>query len=142
MKRLASPMLDAAMSQPPRITALVVEDETVIRMETADLLTDAGFDVLEAWNGATALRQLERRPEIGLLVTDVHMPGDLDGFGLSRLVAERWPAIALVVVSGAARPGPGDLPSGARFIAKPFSARTVLDTAVALLGPLPRPGDA
>lgn len=135
-------MLDAAMSQPPRITALVVEDETVIRMETADLLIDAGFEVLEAWNGATALRQLERRPEIGLVVTDVHMPGTLDGFGLSRLVAERWPAIGLVVVSGVAKPGPDDLPPGARFIAKPFSARTVLDTAIALVGRQPRPGNA
>lgn len=140
MKRLAPSMLEAAMSQPPRITALVVEDETVIRMETADLLADAGFEVLEAWNGVTALRQLERRPDIGLVVTDVHMPGPLDGFGLSRLVAERWPAIGLVVVSGMARPGPDDLPRGARFIAKPFSPRTVVDAAVALSGP--RPDDA
>ncbi|GJD96964.1 response regulator [Methylobacterium iners] len=119
------------MDQPAataRPLALVVEDETVIRMETADLLADAGFEVLEAWNVVTALRQFERRSGIDLLVTDVQMPGGRDGFALAREVAARWPGVAIVVISGVSAPGLRDLPSEARFIPKPFSARVVLET--------------
>jgi CheY-like chemotaxis protein len=110
-----------------RPLALVVEDETVIRMETADLLADAGFEVLEAWNVVTALRQFERRSGIDLLVTDVQMPGASDGFALAREVAARWPGVAIIVISGVSAPGPEDLPAEARFIPKPFSARVVLE---------------
>lgn len=123
------------MDQPATTTrplALVVEDETVIRMETADLLADAGFEVLEAWNVVTALRQFERRSGIDLLVTDVQMPGGRDGFTLAREVAARWPGVAIVVISGVSAPGPSDLPAGARFIPKPFSARVVLETVQGL----------
>lgn len=117
----------------PRVSALVVEDETVIRMETADLLTEAGFEVLEAWNAATALRQLERTAGIRLLVTDVQMPGDLDGFALARQASVRWPDLTIVVISGVAAPRAGDLPPGARFIPKPFSARLVLEAVRSLM---------
>lgn len=132
------------MDQPeprPGVVALVVEDETIIRMETADLLDDAGFDVIEAWNAATALRQLERRTGIRLLVTDVHMPGALDGFGLARTVAARWPDVAILVISGVAEPRSGDLPEGARFIPKPFTARIVREAVMGLIG-APGPGGA
>lgn len=108
------------------ILALVVEDETVIRMETADLLSVAGFSVLEAWNATTALRQFERHPGIRVLVTDVQMPRGLDGLALARTVSERWPQVGIVVVSGVATPAPGDLPAGACFIPKPFTPQTVL----------------
>lgn len=132
--------LKAGMDQPldrllrsSSILALVVEDETVIRMETADLLSVAGFSVLEAWNATTALRQFERHPGIRLLVTDVQMPRGLDGLALARTVAERWPEVGIVVISGVATPAPDDLPPGARFIAKPFTPRTVLAEIEALI---------
>lgn len=111
---------------------LVVEDETVIRVETADLLTEAGFEVLEAWSVPTALRQLERHGGIRLLFTGASLPGGLDGFALARDVRRRWPGLPILVASGTARPGPGDLPEGARFIGKPFSAPQVLETVRAL----------
>lgn len=114
-----------------KILALVVEDETAIRMEIADLLTDAGLEVLEAWSIATAIRQLERNDGIRLLFTGVNMAGGLDGFALARDARLRWPGVAIVVAS-AARPGPGDLPEDAHFIAKPFSAPLVIETVKVL----------
>ncbi|SEI07631.1 hypothetical protein SAMN02799636_05342 [Methylobacterium sp. 275MFSha3.1] len=53
------------------------------------------------------------------------MPGNADGFDLARQTNERWPHIAVVVASGRAAPEPGDLPEGATFIGKPFSAEVV-----------------
>jgi FixJ family two-component response regulator len=65
------------------------------------------------------------------------MPGDLDGFQLARLVAERWPHVSVIVASGAVRPGPGDLPDHAEFINKPFTPQLVLDTVQRTMGALP-----
>ncbi|MCJ2059601.1 response regulator [Methylobacterium sp. J-048] len=95
-------------------------------MDATSILEDAGFQVLEAMNVAQALAVLERHHEaVQLLFTDVHMPGHGDGFELARHTAERWPHIAVVVASGNAKPGPGDLPERATFIGKPFSAEIV-----------------
>lgn len=106
--------------------ALVVDDDFLIRMGAADILTDAGFQVLDADHGdaAFALMQTHHR-DVVLLFTDVQMPGTLDGFALARAVAECWPHVSIVVASGQAKPGPGSMPEKARFIAKPFSAEMV-----------------
>lgn len=106
--------------------ALVVEDEVLIRMDAASILEDAGFEVIEAGNVAEALSLLQQHhSHITLLFSDVHMPGIGDGFALARRTAEHWPHISIVIASGRANPGPDDLPAGARFVPKPFSAEIV-----------------
>ncbi|MGI3904179.1 MAG: response regulator [Janthinobacterium lividum] len=106
--------------------ALVVDDDFLIRMEAMDILEQAGFQVLDAEDAATALELLKtRHPEISLLFTDVQMPGELDGFALARRVAASWPHISIVVASGHVKPGPGMMPDKARFVGKPFSAAVV-----------------
>ncbi|WP_375463636.1 response regulator [uncultured Methylobacterium sp.] len=126
-----NPVAPALASRP---LALLVDDDAIIRMEAADLLDEAGFAVVEAWSAASALDLLERRPDIGLLLTDVCMPGAADGFGLAREVARRWPGIRIVVMSGPMTPAGHDLPDGALFIDKPFSARHVLDAVRGIEG--------
>ncbi|MBP28900.1 MAG: response regulator [Methylobacterium sp.] len=111
-------------STPPH--ALVVDDDTLILMDATSILEDAGFQVFEAMSVTQALDVLKQHHEaVQLLFTDVQMPGDADGFELARKTAERWPHIAIVVASGRVKPGPGDLPEGATFIGKPFSAAIV-----------------
>ena len=106
--------------------ALVVDDDFLILMDATSILEDAGFKVLEAMDVAQALVVLgEHHEVVQLLFTDVHMPGGADGFELARRTAESWPHIAVVVASGNAKPGPGDMPEGATFIGKPFSAEIV-----------------
>lgn len=106
--------------------ALVVDDDGLIRMDAAAILEDAGFRTFEACNGDEAVALLaEHHAVITVLFTDVHMPGARDGFAVARETANLWPHIAIVVASGEARPGPGDLPEQACFIAKPFSAELV-----------------
>ncbi|GGE07258.1 response regulator [Aureimonas endophytica] len=101
--------------------ALVAEDEPLLRMEAADTLEEAGFTVLEAATSDAALRHLEAHGSIELLFTDIEMPGPIDGIGLAREVAQRWPGVSIVVCSGRYSLQPGDLPRQARFIAKPFT---------------------
>lgn len=119
-------------SDPGRSIALVVEDEPLILMDAVDILESDGFEVIEAWNADKALRILIERDGVDLVFTDVHMPGRLDGFALAREVKDRWPATKVVVCSGHVTPGPNNLPPGAVFINKPFSAKLVHDTIAAL----------
>jgi two-component system, response regulator PdtaR len=112
---------------------LVVEDDALVRMVTSDILFEAGYHVIEAVNADEALILLEARPDIRLMVTDVRMPGELSGYGLARAVSLRWPNVAIVVVSGDTMPGNGDLPNGARFIAKPFQPSVFVQTIEELL---------
>jgi CheY-like chemotaxis protein len=106
---------------------VVVEDEPLIRLVANDILAEAGFRALEACSAEEALTLLEAKPDAVALVTDVRMPGSLDGFGLVRIVASRWPETGLVVVSGDATPGEGDLPKGAIFLAKPYQPSALVE---------------
>ena len=114
--------------QPPAPYALVVDDDGLIRMDAMDILTDAGFRTFEASDGDRAMALLaQEHAAIVLLFTDVQMPGSRDGFAVARETARQWPHIAIVVASGLIQPGPSDMPEGARFIGKPFTADMVHD---------------
>ena len=105
--------------------ALVVDDEPLILMDTADMLADEGYAVVEATTADKAYEFLNRHSSLQLLVTDVQMPGELDGFDLARVVAERWPHICVVIASGAAVPAAGDVPENATFVPKPLTPELV-----------------
>jgi two-component system, response regulator PdtaR len=106
------------------VTVLVVEDDSLVRLVVADLFRDVGYNVIEGRDGQEALEILEVQPQIDALFTDVMMPR-LDGCSLARIVSERWPHVALVITSGL--PPESELPSGARFIRKPFTDCVLLD---------------
>ena len=109
-----------------REVVLVVDDEPLIRMFTAETLRDAGFEVLEAGNSSEALDQAQSvEHRLGAIVSDIEMPG-LNGCGLAWRARGVSPDVAVLLVSGATRPELQDLPAGSRFITKPFSLRNLL----------------
>ncbi len=115
-----------AMSTPsdpasPSVVVLVAEDEVLIRMMAVDVLTDAGFVVIEAAHADDALSLLASQAhEVRALFTDIHMPGTMTGLELAHHVRGNWPWIALLVASGKARPHADAMPSGSRFLLKPY----------------------
>ena len=110
---------------------LVVEDDPFIRMDLAAMVEDAGFDVFEASDADEAVTVLECQPAIQLLVTDIDMPGSMDGLELARMTRDRWPPVKIIVTSGRIRPAEGDLPGDAQFLTKPISTRQ-LEAALVL----------
>lgn len=100
---------------------LVVEDESLIRTSAVEMVKEAGFEAIEAWDAAEAIRILESRNDIRAVFTDVQMPGSIDGLKLAQLVRSRWPPVALIVTSGHAN-HEGDLPTGGRFLSKPYQS--------------------
>jgi two-component system, response regulator PdtaR len=100
---------------------LVVDDE-LVRILTVQALEEAGFRVEEAGNSDEALSRLDGHPIVAL-VTDIDMPGSLDGCGLARRVRQLFPSVAILIISGVATPRYDELPPKARFLTKPFEPR-------------------
>ena len=108
--------------------ALVVDDEPLILMDTADIVASAGYHVIEARSADEAFELLANYRSVKLLMTDVQMPGKMDGLALARYVSEHWPEVHVVVASGAVTPKDDELPHGARFLGKPLNQALVLET--------------
>jgi CheY-like chemotaxis protein len=111
-----------------RPVILVVEDDTLLRMHAAEMIEEAGFEVLEAPNADEAIKLLEARMDIAVVFTDIDMPGSMNGLKLAHAVANRWPPIRIVATSGHFQMRDGDLPEGGLFIAKPYLSQQILST--------------
>jgi CheY-like chemotaxis protein len=109
-----------------RPVVLLVEDEPLVRMYNADVLDEAGFRIIEASNADEAVLLFETRPDICALVTDIEMPGRMNGLALARHVQDKQASIGLLIVSGRVRPSPDELPIGGRFLGKPYTPTDLL----------------
>jgi CheY-like chemotaxis protein len=112
------------MSFVPRI--LIVDDEPLLRMHARQIVEQAGYSAVEAADADQALELLVD-DGISVVVTDVQMPGSMDGLELAHAVKTAWPSIVIVVMSGRQLPLPADLPEGTRFLTKPFSEQRLVD---------------
>jgi CheY-like chemotaxis protein len=106
---------------------LIVEDEPLVRLCAVETVEAAGFKVIEATNADEAIRILESRSDIGVVFTDLHMPGSMDGLKLAHAVRNRWPPIKIIVTSGREKIAEQDLPAGGRFFAKPYDPGEIKD---------------
>jgi DNA-binding NtrC family response regulator len=109
-------------------TALVVEDEPMLRALSVAVVEEAGFEAIEAGNADEAMRVLESRTDIRVVFTDVRMPGSIDGIILARTIRRRWPAMQLILTSGAEDIGTRAIPDRARFFAKPYRTAEVIES--------------
>ena len=124
---------------------LLVEDDSLIRLSTAEMLTDLGHSVAEAADGATALEALDRG-DFDVIVTDLSLPG-MSGEEFAAAATERRPNLRVVFATGHAAPsGAGqrrdDLPE-AVVLQKPYDARSMaaaLSAATAAGGAASGPG--
>ena len=118
----------------PNALVIIVDDDVFERMGASYMFSDAGYRVLEAGSADEALQFLESTPDVRLLFTDVSMPGSMSGSDLAHRVAERWPAVGIIITSG--RPRPEPLPLGSQFHAKPYEPTNVLQHARDMTVPL------
>jgi len=111
---------------------LIVEDDQLLRLLTVDLVEQAGFEAVQAEDADEAVAILEARSDIALLLTDIEMPGSMDGVKLAHAVRDRWPPIKIIVVSS--RVTDRDLPTESSFFSKPYHADKVISEICSLLG--------
>jgi PAS domain S-box-containing protein len=150
MLAAALPAADAMPALPvaaPRArageTVLVVEDDPAVRKALATLLASHGFGVVEADSGPAALARFGAAGEgIGAVVTDMVMPGGLDGVALARRLRALRSGLPVLVVSGYS----DELVAGDRtgapeviFLPKPYSVEAILGALRGALDTAPRP---
>ena len=107
----------------PSETILVVEDEENVRAYSTESLRELGFSVLEACDGPSALRLLDKHPEVDLLFTDVGLPG-MNGRQLVSEACRRLPGLKVLYTTGYARNAivhQGRLDSDVELLPKPFT---------------------
>jgi two-component system, response regulator PdtaR len=107
-------------------TILIVEDEVLIRMSSAATLEDAGFHILEAGSAAEAVEVLLANEDIDVLMTDVRLPGAMDGLDLVALVHRRHPEIRAIVVSGNTSAEDACNAGAIGFLPKPYMAHSLV----------------
>lgn len=110
-----------------KLVVLVVEDEAIIRMNAVALIEDAGHDVIEAANADEAIIQLEMRPDIRVVFSDIEMPGSMNGLRLLHAIRERWPPVVLILASGRVSPAASDMPIDTMFLQKPYQEAKLLE---------------
>ncbi len=106
---------------------LVVEDEVLIRLMVSDELRDAGYDVIEAYNADEALAVLKSPVRVDLIISDVRMPGSLDGLGLLAVVRATFPTLPVILTSGHLEPGIAKTKGATQFLPKPFRLDAVVN---------------
>jgi len=111
---------------------LVVEDDVLIRLMIADQLRERSFAVVEASNADEAITLLQSQIAVNLVLTDVRMPGSMDGIALAKLVRETRPELKLVITSGNST---GDTSAADAFFRKPYDLDRVIDRIEELLAP-------
>jgi CheY-like chemotaxis protein len=116
-----------AETMPPQAEAgavvLLVEDELAVRMIVVEVLSDLGYTVLEADNSQSGLRIVETRARIDLLLTDVGLPGGMNGRQLADAAREQRPDLKVLFLTGyaeSAAVGNGRMEPGMEVMTKPF----------------------
>jgi PAS domain S-box-containing protein len=140
----APPTPEAALPVREDQPVLLVEDEAAVRGVVHLLLERQGFRVVECASAAEAFAAADTmKAPPAVLVTDIHLTGE-DGASLANRLAQRWPGLRVLYLSGYADPslqvdGP-QAAAGREFLAKPFSAASLLEAVARLTGTEPRVG--
>lgn len=112
----------------PRPLVLLVEEEAHEQTFIVEHLREGGFEALGVESSDEALKLLGSRSDLRAMITDAHVPGQIDGWELAEKVRQRWPEIAVVLMSGHSDPSSGPIPDGAEFVSKPYLPEHLLPT--------------
>jgi PAS domain S-box-containing protein len=117
-------------------TVLIIDDEEPIRMLVSDVLTEAGYQVLDAGDGVAGLKILNSDTRIDLLITDVGLPGGFNGRQVADAARQTRPGLKVLFVTGYAENaavGAGQLGAGMQVITKPFAMTALAQRVRAII---------
>jgi len=112
---------------------LIVEDEVLVRLMIADELRNAGYDVIEAANADAALDVLAHVSSVSLVISDIRMPGSMDGLSFAQLIRSEYPATRIVLASGDVANVANVAIDHDGFFFKPYDPRKMVDHVKMLL---------
>jgi two-component system cell cycle sensor histidine kinase/response regulator CckA len=106
---------------------MIAEDDFPVRQFLAEYLSECGFQVDQAEDGDHAAAMLESAGDYGLLITDIDMPGRIDGNALAKQAKMRHPDLMVLYASGYPEQLRNKIGDYDAFLNKPFGPRQVLD---------------
>jgi len=106
---------------------LIVEDEVLTSEYLEFMLQEAGYEAIPAASAEEAIQILEHRDDVDLVVTDINLPGVMNGLQLAALVRSRWPVMNIIVVTGYSAPKSEEIPPGSLFVPKSYNAQKMID---------------
>jgi PAS domain S-box-containing protein len=128
---------EGSPSAPAQCRVLLVEDDVQVASLTSAMLNELGYEVIPVTTGQAALNELAATPDIGLVLSDVMMPGGMDGMALVREMRQRRISLPVLLVSGFSAAARRDAESeGIPLLPKPY---TLGDLAYQLSSVLSRP---
>ena len=117
-------------------TVMIVDDEPTIRMLVTEILHDLGYQAVEAGEGASALKMLQSDARIDLLITDVGLPGGMNGRQLADAARTHRPDLKVLFITGYAENavvGNGQLEPGMEVMTKPFEMAALSERIESLI---------
>jgi DNA-binding NtrC family response regulator len=118
-----------------RQLVLVVEDEFVIREFVCEMLELEGYDSIAVENADLALKELNENAErFDLLMTDIRMPGSMDGVALADRARLDWPRLPILVMSGHETRESSGVAKEVTFLRKPWTIGQMIDSVEQALG--------
>lgn len=108
-------------------TILLIEDNQTVRRAISTMLDMLGYKVLTAGNGPEAMEIAQDSNVIDLLLSDIVMPGGMNGFEISEKIREQRPTLKCLFMSGYASLPDNQIPQNADFLGKPFELKVIAD---------------
>jgi len=127
----------ASARAPTGKTVLIVDDEPSVRMLVTEVLEDLGYSPIEASDGPAGLRILESDATVDLLISDVGLPGGINGRQLADAARITRPELKVLFITGYAENaiiGSGHLAPGMRVLTKPFVVETLANRIQDMIG--------
>jgi CheY-like chemotaxis protein len=117
-------------------TVLIVDDEPTVRMLVADVLEGLGYAAIEAADGVSGLKVLQSDVHIDLLITDVGLPGGMNGRQMADAARQHRPDLRVLFITGYAEGagiGEGGLGLGMHLLTKPFTMQSLASRIEAII---------
>jgi len=108
-------------------TIVIVEDDILANEHLEFILQQAGYVVLSATSADEAAELLEDREDVRLIVTDINLPGTVNGLKLAATAKAQQPDMNVIIVTGYSAPKNDEIPPGSLFIPKPYNARKMIE---------------
>src|ERR1700750_3134408 len=131
--KISNPFSDCTGSslRPRRRTTmtaiLIVEDDVLANEHLEFILQQAGYEVLSATSADEAAELLEDLADVRLIITDINLPGTMNGLKLAAAAKAQRPEIDIIIVTGYSAPESDEIPPGSLFISKPYNARKMIE---------------
>src|SRR6516164_7689215 len=120
------PLISTARRIAIMTAILIVEDDVLANEHLEFILQQAGYEVASATSADEAAELLEDHEDVRLIVTDINLPGTMNGLKLAAAAKARRPEMNIIIVTGYSAPK-NEIPPGSLFVPKPYNARKMIE---------------